>query len=126
MAEYKNIEAINEILDELIARETKAIANTKSDLGYERHWGKFDTIEEIKYRIEKLPAADVVPVVHGVWIEEEKKIEFYGCIDKQTFYKCSLCGRYEEKQEPYCNCGAKMDGERRWSDGKKSCCIVQK
>ena len=25
-------------------------------------------------------------------------------------YKCSLCGRIENDKEPYCNCGAKMDG----------------
>lgn len=26
-------------------------------------------------------------------------------------YKCSLCGRFEEKQQPFCNCGAPMTDE---------------
>lgn len=52
-----------------------------------------------------------VSVVHGVWVD---------CIESGTTvagitarglvgYKCSVCGRYEGKKEPYCNCGAKMD-----------------
>ena len=28
-------------------------------------------------------------------------------------FRCSLCGRIEEKQEPYCHCGAKM---KAWND----------
>ena len=28
----------------------------------------------------------------------------------QDHYICSVCGRIEMKAEPYCNCGAKMDG----------------
>ena len=58
-----------------------------------------------------LPAADVVEVRHGKWLPIEIEEEFYSCIDKRTVYKCYLCGRYEDKQEPYCNCGAKMDGK---------------
>ena len=38
-------------------------------------------------------------VKHGRWI------------DKVTCYVCSLCGRVERLQEPYCNCGARMDGD---------------
>ena len=31
---------------------------------------------------------------------------------RTTEYKCSICGRWERtNKEPYCNCGAKMDGE---------------
>lgn len=26
-------------------------------------------------------------------------------------YKCSLCGRFEEKEQPFCNCGAPMTDE---------------
>jgi len=65
---------------------------------------------EVLRKVTNTTPADVAEVCHGEWIEEEQEVEFYGCIDKQTFYRCSLCGRYEDKQEPYCNCGAKMDG----------------
>ena len=58
------------------------------------------------YMIEDMPAADVVPVVHGHWIEQ----------DKYTFgvmYDCSICGsRILDNGHSwnYCpNCGAKMD-----------------
>lgn len=29
----------------------------------------------------------------------------------QTGWQCSVCGRYELRKEPYCNCGADMRGE---------------
>ena len=29
----------------------------------------------------------------------------------QTGWQCSVCGRYEPSKEPYCNCGARMDGD---------------
>ncbi len=53
--------------------------------------------------IRKLPAADVVPVVHGRKIEDGD----IGC-----FWLCSLCGECLPYGANYChNCGAKMDGE---------------
>ena len=55
--------------------------------------------------IAGIPAADVVPVVHGRWIH-----------DINNLYGCSEClGREtmsHKKLKPYCpNCGARMDGE---------------
>lgn len=53
--------------------------------------------------IRKLPAADVVPVLHGRKIEDGD----IGC-----FWLCSLCGECLPYGAKYChNCGAKMDGE---------------
>lgn len=54
--------------------------------------------------IKHLPAADVVEVVHGSWIE-----------DKYGFIHCSRClMEWDEPEEPGTNyrpaCGAKMDG----------------
>lgn len=47
----------------------------------------------------KVPAADVVPVVHGVWLDGYKM---------QT---CSLCKCRGKKSWTFCpHCGAKMDG----------------
>ena len=52
-------------------------------------------------------AADVAPVVHGRWIEQEKYT--FGVI-----YDCSICGNRildNGHSWNYCpNCGAKMDG----------------
>lgn len=57
--------------------------------------------------IEKIPAADVAPVVHARWITRSDK----GIISMTHPYLCSRCWRIEMNKEPYCNCGAKMDGE---------------
>lgn len=56
--------------------------------------------------IEDAPAADVAPVVHGRWIS------FLGGdhIMPERYYRCSRCGRVESRRQPYCHCGAKMDG----------------
>lgn len=48
---------------------------------------------------------------HGHWIA-------FNVIDTKDYsskirYMCNKCGRYEDEQEPYCNCGAKMDGDER-------------
>lgn len=59
-------------------------------------------ISSVINMIEGLPAADVAPMVHGCWINDD-------C----AFMRCSLCG-YENDWEwatPYCpQCGARMDG----------------
>lgn len=54
--------------------------------------------------------AKYAEVVHGAWlpvIDESPQVlkmpMFFG-------YKCSVCGRCDEQEEPYCHCGAKMDG----------------
>lgn len=49
-----------------------------------------------------------VPVRHGRWIDGEQYMDEDG-FQRQVY--CSLCGRYEDEREPYCNCGARMDGE---------------
>ena len=69
-----------------------------------RHTGLADCIAR---DISELPAADVVPVRHGRWVEKEKYT--FGIM-----YDCSLCeDRILDNGHPwnYCpNCGAKMDG----------------
>ena len=69
--------------------------------------------------IKNAPTADVAEVRHGEWIPHEfEQVNGYDigykvcyCYQQPTCYHCSLCGRIEEFQEPYCNCGAKMDGK---------------
>ena len=62
--------------------------------------------------LDRLPAADVVEVVHGEWIEGAEHFT-------NGFYEaeCSVCGNYIRWNEGnsgewnFCpNCGAKMDG----------------
>lgn len=57
--------------------------------------------------MERILAADVAPVVHGRWIEQEKYT--FG-----VMYDCSICGdRILDNGHPwnYCpKCGARMDG----------------
>ena len=56
--------------------------------------------------IDDAPAADVAPVVHG------RRISFLDGdhIMPERYYRCSRCGRVESRRQPYCHCGAKMDG----------------
>lgn len=68
-----------------------------------RHTGLADCIAG---EIESLTAADVAPVVHARWIARSDK----GIISMTHPYMCSRCWRVEMDKEPYCNCGAKMDG----------------
>lgn len=56
--------------------------------------------------ISDMPSADVAPVVHARWITRSDK----GIISMTHPYMCSRCWRVEMNKEPYCNCGAKMDG----------------
>lgn len=62
--------------------------------------------EEIEEAINTAPAADVVPVVHGRWIQVDS-----------TKCRCSHCdiialiALYPHGDKNFCpNCGAKMDG----------------
>ena len=52
------------------------------------------------------PAADVAPVVYGRWISFLDGDH----IMPERYYRCSRCGRVESRLQPYCHCGAKMDG----------------
>lgn len=64
-----------------------------------------------KKTIDSIPAADVAPVVHGEWVERVIERSDLDGDWLALEYHCSLCGRVEYRKEPYCHCGAKMDGE---------------
>ena len=88
MAEYIEREAAVKIA------EKYSLANG-SVLG--RHSGLADCIAS---EIAALPAADVVPVVHGEWIHHDDGV-----------VTCSECGNAESSDSYYCRYrGAKMDG----------------
>lgn len=62
----------------------------------------FEVVEAVKI--------DAVPVVHARW-ERINGSRKWGIPKGFTCYRCSACGREEEDNgEPYCHCGAKMDG----------------
>lgn len=65
--------------------------------------GYLQAIEHATDILELLPAADVQPVVHAVWICHEPEIGLY--------YSCSRCGHNTlQGMYKFCpNCGAKMD-----------------
>jgi len=68
--------------------------------------GKDWTIDDLAAVIESAPTLDVIPIVHGQWINIPDKPEW----DQKM---CSICGDYFCCQGNYCpNCGAKMDKEK--------------
>ena len=75
-------------------------------------WAK--GLEPSQY-IEALPAADVAPVVHGLWEKEPSSFWRWtpsGAVAvARTTYRCGFCGRGTAVKSNYCpHCGAKMDG----------------
>ena len=62
------------------------------------------------WELRDVPAADVVPVVHGRWEYDLPTINTYGQL------RCSICNWWTldpsvDRSYSYCpNCGAKMDG----------------
>lgn len=61
-----------------------------------------------KTQIDKLPAVDVAPVVHGHWSKEMRFTEDF--MGNRTYgYKCSVCGKLANRLQFCGNCGAKMD-----------------
>lgn len=70
---------------------------------------RYENPEICMQEINGIPAADVVPVVHGRWIERRAPHAMGG-----NSAKCSACNKsvqYLGNPLNYCpNCGAKMDG----------------
>ena len=69
-----------------------------------------EVINDFEEVIDAVPAADVAPVKHGHWIEQEN------WVSDDYYYTCSVCGEDYNTIDGspdynYCpNCGAKMDG----------------
>lgn len=74
------------------------------------------------------PAADVVEVRHGEWKIKSEIHQMFDDVDEEIYVECPFCQRtfwvcyefedekilqYAREHYPYCNCGARMDGERK-------------
>ena len=116
MAIYKDVEPLIENL--------KLMA--KYQIG-ERQQGILGAIESIKLH----PTAHVVEVKHGQWELKSEIRRFLEEVDEDFYVECPFCHRvyyvpfefedekmleYAKKNYPYCNCGAKMDGQK-WTEG---------
>lgn len=54
------------------------------------------------------------PIVHAHWIKRERYVcdsDLKPIIKTGEIYICSRCKLEEEREYPYCHCGAKMDEE---------------
>ena len=85
------------------------------------HNDRWTEIHEIAYKteIDRIPAADVLPVHHGRWQNPE---------DTEC-YQCSVCGKYRNQEwglnapifDRFCpNCGARMDKDGDGNETDKS------
>lgn len=70
-------------------------------------------VETVLEYAKNIPAADVVPVVHGRWVQVICHVEFEDGFVDRLYECCSRCHKSNgRKTSDYCpNCGAKMDGE---------------
>ena len=60
--------------------------------------------DDVNFGLDKIPAADVAPVVHGRW-KYHKYVKKYECVECGHFVRAGT-------NRNYCpNCGAKMDKE---------------
>ena len=91
--------------DEYISR-AKALTAVQKQRGANRSPAQNDMLDRICRNIKNMPAADVAEVVHGRWISFLDGDH----IMPERYYRCSRCGRVESRRQPYCHCGAKMDG----------------
>ena len=58
------------------------------------------------------PTQEQVEKMQGEWIPVcdtvQDVLREFPQYEMHRGYKCSLCGRFEEKEQPFCNCGAPM------------------
>ena len=77
-----------------------------------------DMVMDAAYEINKFPAADVAPVVHGRWVLGKVEPGYFTPGGNRPWI-CSECGylaswMLDKPKDNYCpNCGVKMDLEGR-------------
>lgn len=111
MKEYIERAAVHDLVKSLPKYHMFNYDRTKSQTGI--------SPDDVDFGVDKIPAADVVEVRHGRWIPEihhtylpvEYDENGFPILHEYTSFRCSLCGRGEPIEEPYCHCGARMDKE---------------
>lgn len=97
----------------------KKFENYRRDCEEENDERAAQIFEDCISELMAIPAADVAPVRHGRWNPEihhtyipvEYDQNGDPILHEYTSFRCSLCGREEPKEEPYCHCGARMGKE---------------
>lgn len=97
----------------------KKFENYRRDCEEENDERAAQIFEDCISELMAISAADVATVRHGRWNPEihhtyipvEYDQNGDPILHEYTSFRCSLCGREEPKEEPYCHCGARMDKE---------------
>ena len=97
----------------------KTFENYRRDCEEENDERAAQIFEDCISELMAIPAADVAEVRHGRWNPEihhtyipvEYDQNGDPILHEYTSFRCSLCGREELKEEPYCHCGARMGKE---------------
>ena len=97
----------------------KKFENYRRDCEEENDERAAQIFEDCISELMAIPAADVAEVRHGRWNPEIHRtyipVEYDQngdpILHEYTSFRCSLCGREEPKEEPYCHCGARMGKE---------------
>lgn len=97
----------------------KKFENYRRDCEEENDERAAQIFEDCISELVAISAADVAEVRHGRWNPEihhtyipvEYDQNGDPILHEYTSFRCSLCGREEPKEEPYCHCGARMGKE---------------
>lgn len=97
----------------------KKFENYRRDCEEENDERAAQIFEDCVSELMAISAADVAEVRHGRWNPEihhtyipvEYDQNGDPILHEYTSFRCSLCGREEPKEEPYCHCGARMGKE---------------
>lgn len=68
-------------------------------------WKHPESLDWAIGKIKHWETLDAAIVLHAKWIPYLDGDH----IMPERYYMCSYCGRTERRQEPYCNCGRRMD-----------------
>lgn len=105
MKDEKQFVDVNEALRQL--KNSNADDPTSGSAGWKL---AHNVISDI---LRNLPKEDVAEVIHGRWIDDyDTFVQDNGTESEpiHTGFVCSVCGRHSFAIEPYCHCGAKMEG----------------
>ena len=111
MATEKRFVEANALIAEFDEQNSDTFIQYHTRENKEYWWGMNAGINWGVNTINNAPTVDAVEVVHGRWIpiiDEPTPLRKRAML---SGYRCSVCGRYEKEEQPYCNCGAKMDGD---------------